>query len=86
MYYLHNDNHKIKNVGFTATKKIGIAVIRNRAKRLLRAVFIQNIDKLKVGSFVFVAKHSLVEYGFHQARKDIYWALNKLDVIKKYKK
>lgn len=82
MYYLHNN---IKNVGFTATKKLGIAVIRNRAKRLLRAVFIENTDKLKSGSFVFVAKHNLVENGFHQARKDIYWALNKLNVIERIK-
>ena len=82
MYYLSNT---LKNVGFTATKKIGIAVVRNKAKRLLRAVFIDNIDKLKTGSFVFVAKYNLVECGFHQARKDIYWALNKLDVIKKVK-
>lgn len=80
MYYL---NGNIKNVGFTATKKIGIAVVRNRAKRLLRAVFLQNIDRLQIGSFVFVAKHNLVECGFHQVNKDIYWALNKLNVIKK---
>ena len=77
--------NEIKNVGFTATKKIGIAVVRNRAKRLLRAVFIKNIDGLKAGSFVFVAKNNLVECGFHQVKKDIYWALNKLDVIERIK-
>jgi len=75
LYYLENKKTKI---GWTATKKLGNAVIRNKAKRLLRAVFLVNEDKLNYGTFVFVAKSSLIEDGFHQAKKDMYWALNKL--------
>jgi len=33
-----NPDHNLIRVGFTATKKIGNAVIRNRAKRRLRSV------------------------------------------------
>jgi len=46
-------------VGFTATKKIGNAVVRNRAKRRLRALFCEYSNTLKDGTYIFVAKQSL---------------------------
>ena len=39
--------NKIHKVGFTATKKIGNAVKRNRAKRRLRALFCEFSHSLK---------------------------------------
>lgn len=44
-----------------ASKKVGNAVARNRAKRVLRAHFIHNISQLKSGQYVFVAKRPIVE-------------------------
>ena len=41
-----NPDHKLIRVGFTATKKIGNAVIRNRAKRRLRSVCLEVLPKL----------------------------------------
>jgi ribonuclease P protein component len=48
-------------VGFVASKKIGNAVKRNRAKRILRAHFIEAADTLPKGRYVFVAKAPLLE-------------------------
>ena len=55
------ENHT-KLVGFTATKKIGNAVKRNRSKRRLRALFLKYSDSLKNGTYVFVAKQSTPDY------------------------
>ena len=51
----------IHKVGFTATKKLGNAVKRNRAKRRMRAIFREYSKNLKDGSYVFVAKVGLFE-------------------------
>lgn len=51
-------------MGFVASKKVGKAVQRNRAKRLLKALFIAYADSLRGGSYVFVAKPSLLEAKF----------------------
>jgi len=51
----------IHKVGFTATKKLGNAVKRNRAKRRMRAMFCEFSDSLKDGSYVFVAKAGLFD-------------------------
>jgi ribonuclease P protein component len=49
-------------VGFVAGKKVGNAVKRNRAKRLLRALFLTQINSLPPGHYVFVAKQALVAH------------------------
>jgi len=48
-------------VAFVAGKKVGGAVQRNRAKRLLRARFIAVSDRLAEGSYIFVAKAPLLK-------------------------
>lgn len=51
-------------VGFTVTKKIGNAVTRNRAKRVLRAAFYSLLPRVPTGNrLVFLAKPSVAEGG-----------------------
>ena len=55
-YIFFNKSNKIR-VGITATKKIGGAVQRNRAKRVIRAAFReQDTENLKGCDIVFVAR------------------------------
>ena len=64
-------------VGFVASKKVGNAVHRNRAKRLLRAHFIENIDLITSGSYVLVAKPDLTSQNFLETKKSYLHALKK---------
>ena len=70
-----------KKVGFVASKKIGNAVHRNRAKRLLRAHFIENIDRISSGSYILVAKPALLEKSFTEIKKAYLHALKRCSVL-----
>jgi len=74
LFYLQGNE---KRVGFTATKKIGNAVVRNRAKRRLRAIFQELSPHLRSGTFVFVAKASLAETSYDAFKSDIKKILKK---------
>jgi len=45
-------------------------VKRNRAKRRLRALFIQHSKSLKDGTYIFVAKQSIIEASSKQLSND----------------
>lgn len=78
LFYKKSSDFK---VGFVASKKIGNAVYRNRAKRLLRAHFIENIDLLSSGSFVLVAKPALIEENYNTTSKSYLHALKQCSAL-----
>lgn len=59
VYYKKN-NLPYNRIGLTAGKKVGNAVKRNRARRIIRAAYAQNELLLPVGyDFVFVARSAI---------------------------
>lgn len=55
--YCQKNRLDVCRVGITAGKKIGPAVRRNRAKRVIKAAFLQLLPQIKGGyDFVFVAR------------------------------
>ncbi len=70
-----------KKVGFVASKKIGNAVHRNRAKRLLRAHFIENIDLISSGTYILVAKPDILSQSFLETKKTFLHALKKCTAL-----
>ena len=69
--------------GFTATKKLGNAVIRNRAKRRMRSLItscLKNDNKVFEvnSSYVLVAKKTLIKASFINLKDEIKECLNKL--------
>ncbi len=77
----YNKSNK-REVGFTASKKIGNAIKRNFAKRRMRSVFSLFDDKLLNGSFILVAKHDILNIKFDKLKKEILYTLKRLDAIK----
>ena len=68
LFYLPKKGEQ--KVGFTASKKVGNAVVRNRAKRRLRAIFAEFAPLLKDGSYVLVAKASMPETSYEALKRD----------------
>ncbi len=70
-------------VGFTATKKIGNAVHRNRARRRLRAAVHEVLGNAGVmnADIVVVARQGTLQRGFTELRADLETALRRLEVL-----
>jgi ribonuclease P protein component len=66
-------------VGFTASRKVGNAVKRNRARRRLRAVAEQVLPHAAPGNdFVLIARVATIDRDFDALRNDLVAGLKKL--------
>ena len=80
LFYIKKD---VKNVGFTVTKKIGNAVVRNRTKRRLRALFLEFMDRLENGTYIIVSKQEIVNTNYEDLKRDLKYTFKKLNVLQK---
>jgi ribonuclease P protein component len=71
--------------GLTASKKaVGGAVSRNRARRRLRALA-HEVLPLVAGAgqnFVMIARGDILSRNYEELRRDLLWALKRLDVTR----
>jgi ribonuclease P protein component len=67
-------------IGFTATRKLGGAVIRNRAKRRLRAAAAQIVPELGAPGcdYVFIGREATIKGAFDDLIRDMKHALKRL--------
>lgn len=70
--------------GIIASKKVGGAVMRNKAKRRLREALRHQADKCaRPGNcYVFIARAALIQYPFQALINDLSWALQSLEKTK----
>ncbi len=67
--------------GLTASKKIGNAVTRNRAKRRLRALAAEIMPNASaLHAYVLIARPATVTCGFDELRQDLLKALQRMKV------
>ena len=59
-----------KKCAVIASKKVGNAVKRNRAKRLLRELFRKNQYEINAGHYVLVAKKSILDSKWNELEQD----------------
>ena len=64
-------------VGFSVSRKVGNAVIRNKTKRRLRECFRPHLGDVKNGLYVFVARPAAAEATFEALWKDTAYLLRK---------
>lgn len=69
-------------IGFSVSKKVGKAVVRNRVKRILREVCRRNIDSI-VDSYdiVVIGKKSVWDKDYWQIEKDVLITFKKTGLI-----
>ncbi len=73
-----NLNNSIK-VGFITTKKIGTAVKRNRAKRLMRSIVREIINKYGKNNFAYVliARKAIFDAKYDELKEELHKMLKK---------
>ncbi|MFA5120750.1 ribonuclease P protein component [Zavarzinia sp.] len=71
-------------VGFTASRKVGNAVTRNRAKRRLRALAAEMLPVRARGGtdYVMVCRQDTAERPFADLRRDLEQALGRLKLLR----
>ena len=71
----------LPRVGFTATKKIGNSVVRNKAKRILRALSqeVLTSSNTPAWDYVIIARKTLTTSNYEDLKKDFRWAIKKLE-------
>lgn len=76
-----DDKNRPPHVGFTVTKKVGNAVIRNRVRRRLKEAA-REIMPLKASSgreYVLIGRFACLDIAYERIKSDLKWALKKLE-------
>ena len=70
-----------KRIGFSVSKKVGVAVVRNRTKRRLRECVRPLLPQMRNGLYVFVARPSIAECSFDQLASKVRYLLRKVETL-----
>ena len=79
LLYVRNNQ---KRVGFSVSKKVGVAVVRNRTKRRLRECVRPLLPQMRSGLYVFVARPSAAECSFDQLNTKVRQLLRKVEALR----
>jgi len=80
--YARRNGTNSNRLGITASKKIGGAVQRNRARRRLKELYRTNLHRLQKGfDIVIVARASAVTAEFDALLRSYFWATRKVGVL-----
>lgn len=58
-------------VSFVVTKKIGMAVVRNRVKRRIKAAILTEMDSLAIGSYLIIPYNDLTLLNFMELKTEL---------------
>jgi ribonuclease P protein component len=71
--YWYENQKKYNRFGFSISKKIGKAVVRNKLRRRLKEIIRLNEDNLVVGyDLIIIARKPVVRLEFTKIKKDVF--------------
>lgn len=83
LYVVKKTRTQTLRVGFSVSKKVGNAVVRNRVKRVLREVMRLQIVHIEYGfDLVIIARKQAVELSYAQANKELCKLLTKAKLFR----
>lgn len=72
IYMLQNPVEREFRIGLSVSKKIGNAVTRNRIKRLIRQVFLEEKHRIKNGKeFIIIARKPAADMGYYEVKNSL---------------
>ncbi|KKI89754.1 ribonuclease P [Bacillus sp. SA1-12] len=72
IYIMQNPEEKEFRIGLSVSKKIGNAVTRNRIKRLIRQVFLEEKHKIANGKeYIIIARKPAADMGYHEVKSSL---------------
>ena len=78
LFFVKNNQ---KRVGFSVSKKVGVAVVRNRTKRRLRECVRPLLPQMRKGLYVFVARPSAAQREYAELRDEVCRLLRKVEAL-----
>ena len=80
MYYTPSKNKNVK-IGISVSKKVGGAVSRNRARRVIREAITPFLGFInKDHNIIIVARENILSFSFNDIQKDIEYMLKKAGI------
>jgi ribonuclease P protein component len=82
MYYKKN-NLDYNQIGFSVSKKVGKAVVRNRVKRLMKESYRLNLEKIEDGyDIIFIARVRLNSATYKEVEKGMLHCFRKASLMR----
>jgi ribonuclease P protein component len=81
IYMLDQPDIKDFRIGLSVSKKIGNAVTRNKVKRLIRQVFLEEKDNIAKGKdYIIIARKPSAQMNYHEVKKSLVHLFIKMNI------